>query len=287
MIRNGDVGDWQLPDVGFLLTSSLPSKRSNFLAQTNPVPGDEHISFDEEKHVYTFRGKQVAQSVTGLLHLYAHEFDAHEAIYAMLNGRDWETKKKKYLKEDGQMMTVDEIVEAWATNGAVQRARGTLLHFHAEQFLNGCEIEKPHSPEFQQVVQICNTLRAEGYEPFRTEFSMYHSVLECAGQADLLCRDADGNIIIVDWKRTKELKFIATQPLKSPLDNVPDCNYFLYALQLNLYAHILESKEYKFTVSRMLLGIVHPLRLHGQIIEVPRLLEELDVLEEDILAEKK
>ena len=52
-----------------------------------------------------------------------------------------------------------------------------------------------------------------------------------------------------------------------------DTNYSMYSLQLNLYAYILES-EYGFEVSRMLLGVFHPLSDEARCIEVPRLTEE-------------
>ena len=68
-----------------------------------------------------------------------------------------------------------------------------------------------------------------------------------------------------------------------PLEHLPDCNYYLYCLQVNLYAYILES-EYGFTVANMILGVVHPQRNNAQIIEVPRLTAEIRVLVEHEIA---
>ena len=62
-----------------------------------------------------------------------------------------------------------------------------------------------------------------------------------------------------------------------------DTNYSLYSLQLNLYAYILES-EYGFEVSRMLLGVFHPLNDAARCIEVPRLTEEIALLVEQEVA---
>ena len=146
LVRNGDVGDWRLQDADFLSAFTLPRSRSEFLARRNPVARDARISFDEKEHVYHVDGIRVPRSVTGFLHAFTEEFNAYEAIVAMQHGYDWETKREKYLKEDGQVKTADEIANDWAKNGAVQRARGQLLHYHAEQFLNGCEVEEPHSP---------------------------------------------------------------------------------------------------------------------------------------------
>ena len=49
-------------------------------------------------------------------------------------------------------------------------------------------------------------------------------------------RDEKGNIIIIDWKRSKGLKYENPHAaLQYPLQHLPDTNYFLYALQLNVY----------------------------------------------------
>jgi hypothetical protein len=49
-----------------------------------------------------------------------------------------------------------------------------------------------------------------------------------------------------------------------------------------LYAYALES-EYGYTVSRMVLGVVHPLS-SARCIEVPRLTEEIEILVEQEIA---
>ena len=51
-----------------------------------------------------------------------------------------------------------------------------------------------------------------------------------------------------------------------------------YCLQLNIYAHILET-EYGFRVSGMFLGVVHPTTA-PRVLEVPRLNSEINVLVE-------
>ncbi len=240
---------------------------------------DTRISFDEEKHIYTVDGVTVQRSVTGFVHAYAPHFDPHEAIQMMKAGRNWEAKRLEFLKDDGALMTDDEIAAKWARNGEVQRKRGTLLHFHAEQYLNGRAIEEPHSPEFSQVRDICEVFCEMNWEAFRTELSLFHCGLRIAGQADLILRDQDGSFIVFDWKRSKEIRYDSFDQLTPPLEHLPACNYWLYTLQLNTYAYIMET-EYDMVVSRMVLGVVHPLRERGQLIEVPRLEKEMALLVE-------
>ena len=126
--------------------------------------------------------------MTGLVHKFTHEFDAQRVVAEMQvaaffrgssteaaasaphragnkhgQARDsWEWKQQKYLKEDGAVMSGDEIAAAWRRNGLVQRSRGTLLHFTVEAFLNFDSIQGPYSPEFCQWLQVTSTLWGAG-----------------------------------------------------------------------------------------------------------------------------
>ena len=109
------------------------------------------------------------------------------------------------------------------------------MHFHAEMMANGWEIEEPCSPEFQQANMIYDQLLNMGLRPYRTEASIFHSGLRLAGQIDLLLQDAEGRLVIADWKRVKEIKTDSSfGHLIYPLDHLPDANYWKYALQLNV-----------------------------------------------------
>jgi len=70
--------------------------------------------------------------------------------------------------------------------------------------------------------------------------------------------------------------------MRPPLEHLPDCNYFHYCLQLNLYKYILES-EYGMTVSAMYLGVVHP-QTRPRVIEVPPLGAEVAMIVENEIA---
>ena len=269
----GQGADWRLPDAAFLAAFCLPTDRSDALARRHPMPREDRITFDEESHVYTVDGVRVPRSVTGFLHSFSHEFDPREAIRSMQSGRNWEERRAEFTRDDGKDMTPDEIAARWASNGQVQRTRGTLLHYHAEQACNGRQIEEPHSPEFRQVLELLEAVKLR-FEIYRTEFSMFNSALSLAGQADLLCRDGNGHFVVVDWKRCRQIRYDSRDPMLPPLEHLPDCNWSLYCLQLNMYAYFLES-EYELAVSRMLLAVVHPLSARGALIEVPRLDEEI------------
>ena len=105
-----------------------------------------------------------------------------------------------------------------------------------------------------------------------------------AGQADALYKhESTGNLCLLDWKRTKAIR--VDNPWRSlcePLENLPDCNGWLYALQLNTYAWILE-EEYDAIVSKMFLGHVHPTLGRGRLLDVPKMPEHMQLLVEDMI----
>ena len=84
---------------------------------------------------------------------------------------------------------------------------GGRWHYHAEQMSNSRHIEAPHSKEFEQAQILYEHLLATGLTPYRAEVNLYSASLQVAGQADLLMRDSSNRIVIVDWKRSKEIHF--------------------------------------------------------------------------------
>ena len=145
--------------------------------------------------------------------------------------------------------------------------------------MNGVEIPEPHSPEFKQVRAIFQALLLRGMTPHRTELCIFHCGLRVAGQIDALFLDADWKLVIVDWKRVRNLRSEGFDPLRYPLEQLPDCNFWIYSLQLNLYRYILET-EYAFDVSGMYLAVVHPEQSLPRLMEVQRLDEEMRALHE-------
>ena len=93
--------------------------------------------------------------------------------------------------------------------------------------------------------------------------------------------DADGALSILDWKRTKSIRFENSfRSLKEPLQHLPDSNGWLYCLQLNVYKWMIET-ELGFRVAAMYLGQVHPFLPRARLITVPCMREELELMVED------
>ena len=277
LVRNGDVGDHRLSDAEFLASFRLPryDQRIDTLQQRNPLPRESRIVFNEDEHSYTIDGKvRAPRSVTGLVHAYASHFDPYKAIECMRSGRNWEHRQLEFINSDGDAMTDTEIIELWSARGKIASGRGTLLHYHAEMLLNGCDIQEPTSIEFRQLLGIVHWLRDEGWRPYRTEICLMSVQLVLAGQADALFRNEHNDFAILDWKRSKKVQFDGCRRLLPPFDNLEDCNGWLYSLQLNVYRTILES-EYGLRITMMALGQVHPELPSPRLVRVPRMDEEM------------
>ena len=167
------------------------------MKNANPFPRKTRIAFDEASHTYTVDGIVVPRSVTALVHQFSSGFNARVCIEQMQARESWAQRQHEFMRDDGSTMSVEEIMQQWEANALVQRSRGTLLHYHIEQFLNCATIEQPHSPEFQQFLDI-DRLVLSKYKIYRTEVSMFHCGLGIAGQADCLCLGEDGKVVIWD-----------------------------------------------------------------------------------------
>ena len=154
-VLNGVVGDWRLADNEFVASFTLPSEKLDPLKRNHPFPREHRIQFDEAAHTYKIDGRIVVpRSVTAIVYTISAPFDARACVEQM-RGRDtWEWRQYQFMREDGTPMSTEDIARMWEANGLVQRSRGTLLHYHVEQFLNGASIEEPQSPEFKQFLQI-------------------------------------------------------------------------------------------------------------------------------------
>ena len=166
-----EVADWRLPDDQFLAIFHLPQKGAGALAARYPFPREDRITFTEDLHEYTIDGIKAPRSVTGLLHEYLPEFNPQGALHAMRHSREWELKKAT-LEEKGVSTEGDGILKSWERNGEIARARGHLLHYQAEQMVNGREIEEPHSEELVQATALYEHLRSKGLEPYRAEVNL-------------------------------------------------------------------------------------------------------------------
>jgi hypothetical protein len=146
------------------------------------------------------------------------------------------------------------------------------------------------APEIQQFMKFHEDFSAS-LKPYRTEWTIFHEEARIAGSIDMVYEVIDPaaeqqqeqRLAIYDWKRCREItktnranKF-ATHPA---IEHIPDSNFWHYALQLNVYKYILQSK-YGKTITDLYLVVLHPEAQNYQCVKLPDLQSEVAELFEE------
>lgn len=233
-------------------------------------PRDARVRFQEEGHVYYIDGRaNDIVSATSLIKSYTQPFDPDAVIAKMRKSKKWGPQNPYYDMSD------DAIKTKWKTEGERSSALGTELHAAIEMYYRGTPQPLP-SVEYGYFLQYARD-HAE-MRPYRTEWVVYSDDHRICGSIDMVFEKEDGSLCIRDWKRSKEIKKNNPyQRMQFPLDHLPDCNYYHYALQLNLYAWILR-RYYEKTVHDLELVVFHDTRSTYECVPVPDLREEIEVL---------
>eukprot|EP00434_Breviolum_minutum_P042717 symbB.v1.2.038036.t3/scaffold5784.1/size26452/2 len=112
-----------------------------------------------------------------------------------------------------QLLTLDEreILGYWRCNAQEAAGLGVHMHFLFELCLNR-GIVPTHSMEFRLLIKFLSefpSLRA-----FRSEWAIFAEPEMLAGTIDFVAVDERGWLVLVDWKRTKDLKHSAATLFK-------------------------------------------------------------------------
>jgi hypothetical protein len=226
----------------------------------NAHPRDKYLKFYEEGHKYDLTlpltGEVVHPiSVTTLISTYYEKFDADKIIDKMMKSINW--SNSKYYG-----MTKQEIIDSWEVNRDQAASLGTHMHLCIENTLNGLDvvndtIEYKYFQKFWEDFQ----LKYSNFKIFRTEQTIFDEDFRngqaCCGSVDGILKDDQDRFIILDWKRSKEIKTSDRKKMKYPFNDLDDTNLNHYRLQLSIYSHILTTK-YNYNVVYLMLVIFHP-----------------------------
>jgi hypothetical protein len=217
------------------------------LETVNAHPRDPNLEFDEKSHRYQV-DNVIYNSVTSLINTLFPEFDKKKSITMMMNGKNW-GNHELFGK------TMQEIEEIWSTRNKKAMNDGVILHEDIENFLNKIAVDNT-SKEFQY---FQNFVQEHSLKVFRTEWKIYHEDYQLAGTIDMCSMNADGTMNLYDWKRSKSIRRFNNFQYSTlnGLEHIMDTNFNHYALQLNFYKYILESK-YNYQVRNMYIVCLHP-----------------------------
>lgn len=247
-----------------------------------------NIAFVEETHKYfdVTNPDAVFTSVTTMIHEYTQPFDkdfwsAYKALEKLLPKDKWNVEKKSLLntkKFDKVLLEMHEInendfnreqqfiLDEWDNENRKSCERGTKIHADLEnsfyQKKENIDISKFEIGGKFECRKDYSDLDIENgiYPEYLISRVSEDGKLRIAGQIDLLVKKGN-KIIIADWKTNKEIKTKSffnsstktSVKMKFPLNNLDDCNYWHYTLQLSTYAWMIQKLNPEFEIEDLVL----------------------------------
>lgn len=250
------------------------NKKEKYLFGYQIDKENDNVFFNDKDHLYLDKKDGTKYiSVTQLIDYYSNPFNAsffskYKALEALadpdhfslvkaglLATQTWNDNLLEKLNIDKNIFNekVEEIKKQWEDTKNEACEHGTMLHeimetsFYGKSHFDLSNLECP---------DVVGNYRCEaGYYPSKLEDGIYPEYLvswiapnglKICGQIDLLIVK-DGEIILRDWKSNREIKkksfFNSAKKknvmMKFPLNNLMDCNFYHYALQLSLYAYMI------------------------------------------------
>jgi hypothetical protein len=266
---------------------------SDHLSEIHPHPRDSNIIFKEtqfdRRYIVLSEPNIKYKSATILLKDWFSNFNADDAIFKIINGKNWNPDNIYWG------MSPEEIKAKWSTEGDYSRTVGVSLHNCIEFFMNLHEdsTDLNHLQLFQIYVDLDYQIVNKAWEnflefvksfpdlkPYRTEWRVYDSNLKWSGTIDMVYINPDGSLDLYDWKCCKNLDpnaDVYSYGIPECISNIPDTKYYKYSLQLNIYKKILES-SYNVRVNSMYLVSLHSSLNNFERIMVPDLQQQITML---------
>lgn len=247
-----------------------------------------NIAFVESSHKYfdiTQPEKQFV-SVTTLIHSFTQPFDkefwsAYKSLEKILTKEQWAIEKKSLLstktfdKSILDLYDISEndfnreqqaILDAWDLENKNSCERGTKIHAELENSFykkkKNIDLSKYQIGGKFECIKDHNELDLENgvYPEYLISRVSDDGKLRIAGQIDLLVKKGN-KIIIGDYKTNKKIdvksffdsKTKSSTKMKYPLNNLDDCNYNHYCLQLSTYAWMIQKYNPEFEIEDLVL----------------------------------
>jgi len=237
------------------------------LSTINKHYRDDNIEFDEPNHKYTVNKEIMKLSVTKLVHNLFPQFNS-EKISKQLSIAAENKPAHKYYN-----MSQDDILNLWNTKKEKACTNGTFLHKSIEDDANNIDVSNC-TQEYTFYKNFRND--HHNFKAYRTEWCIYYEEASLAGSIDMVYQDiTDGSYHIYDWKRCEKIEKSNRYEFGfEPVDHLPNSNFWLYSLQLNIYKYILQEK-YDMSIETLYLVVCHPNNDNFKKIQLPDLQNEV------------
>lgn len=235
---------------------------------------DKRIVFDSLNHRYYIDNNPDTISVSQLIDKFFPEFDALKAA-TNLNA-----------KHELYGLPIEEIISIWKKKGIEAAELGTHLHLQIENYYKNQPFNS-NTKEFGYFLEFKGQFTS--MNPVQTEWRIFDEDYMIAGTIDMLYKKEDGTFYIFDWKRSEKVVHPDGKPIISDpehfytkfafgeLNHLTDDSYYRYALQQNIYRHILETK-YNYKISSMNLLILHPKYETYHWVKLPKMQNEVEYM---------
>lgn len=246
------------------------------------------VAFENESHTYwNVNDNRQYVSVTTLIHKYTQEFDkefwsAYKALEKLIPKDSWAIEKKsllnsqKFNKEILETYNISEldfnktqqgILDAWDEENRKSCERGTKIHEEIEHSF----YDHPKDISLQKFGLGGKFECRKDYSELDLEYGVYpeyliyresdDGILRIAGQVDLIVKQGN-EITIIDHKTNKKIDqksgfnsvTKSSSKMKFPLNNLMDCNFYHYTLQLSTYAWMLQKINPNFVIKDLILN---------------------------------
>lgn len=163
----------------------------------------------------------------------------------------WRTRLDDWTSSDLYKELLRETPALWSQKGQKAAAKGTAMHLNFHNYLNGLD----HDWEAVTLKQLMNFQADHPHLVIHeTEVTYWCKGALLSGNADSIWKDMKtGKYVIVDWKRTLEVKSegfcacrgghdpeVCDRDFHAPFDHLENCDYNKYALQNSVYRVLVE-----------------------------------------------
>lgn len=195
------------------------------------------LEFEEVQHKYVFNSKPIKISVSGLIKNYYEPFDSY-SISLRIAERDGISQK--------------EVLKGWDDEATKGINKGNKAHLFGEVYPFNRNLE-PKDKYEEAIVKFWNDL-PDTIVPVIMELRMFHKEFMFAGTADILLYNTVTDMFIIgDYKTNKDLfKNFKEQKMLGPFNNMLDCAFNKYQLQLSYYQILFEQTGLKVSSRKLI-----------------------------------
>lgn len=239
------------------------------------------IHFVESEHRYFIDNEPAHElSVTRLIKRFKREFQK-------------EAMAKRVANKLG--VSVQQVLADWEMNGLYSTTIGTMFHRYVESFYKKQKIESNLSDfeklGFDERTKIKENLpiMVKYFQNFYNRHPEYKCVknefvvgdledTKICGTADMLCLNPKGNLEIFDFKTNKKINTTSKYAkLFYPFDDMDECEFNEYTIQLNVYKYFIE-KYTDLKVDGLKLVWIQPTNDNFELIELPSIQDKIKLM---------